>query len=172
MNSSRGRGTSGHITIPEARGPWVAVPDRDRSGPGALSIEAELVLGIALTFPQFEAPGKQELWLLQKERAENSVSRYGHFGLNRVQGALNELQARGFYGWRRTSSGRKPGGKADWAYVRSFGNEPWKHLTALKTLTKDEMFAHWNAFCRAWAQRGQPTATVISLDEHRLGKAS
>jgi hypothetical protein len=166
VNLERDRESSGHVTVPEGRGLWIATPDRDRRGPGALSVEAELILGIALTFPQFQAPGKQELWVLQKERAENSASRYGHFGLNRVQGALNELQERGFYGWRRTSGGRKPGGKADWAYVRSFGNEPWKHMAALKTLTKEEIFSHWRAFCHAWASRGEPGATVISIAEY------
>lgn len=171
MNLQRDHATSGHVTIPAGRGAWVAVPDRDRSGPGALSVEAELMLGIALTFPRFQAPGKRELWLLQKERAENSASRFGHFGINRVQSALNELQGRGFYGWRRTSTGRKKGGKADWAYVRSFGNEPWRHLAGLKELTTEEMFAHWRAFCEAWANRGQPVAPVISLNERRLSRA-
>lgn len=165
MSLQRDRQTSGHITIPA--GAWIAGTDRDRRGPGALSFEADLVLGMALTFPQFQAPGKKELWLLQKERAENSPSRYGHYGVNRIQDALNELQDRGFYGWRRTSNG-----KGRWAYARSFGNEPRKHLVALKALTKDEIFLHWRAFSAAWANRGQPTATVISLDEHRLGRAS
>lgn len=171
MNLERDRASSGHVTIPSTRGGWVAVPDRDRCGPGALSVEAELILGIGLTFPQFQAPGKPELYQLQKERAENSASRFGHFGLNRVQAALGELQERGFYGWRRTSSGRRPGGKADWAYVRSFGNEPWKHLIALKALTKEEMFMHWRAFRDAWVSRGEPVADVISLDEHRRKSA-
>jgi hypothetical protein len=168
MSLSRDRLTSDHISIPQERGAWVAIPDRDRCGPGALSVEAELILGIALTFPRFQAPGKKELWQLQKERAESSASRYGHFGMNRVQAALNELQERGFYGLRRSSTGRRPGSKtADWAYVRSFGNEPWKHLAGLKALTKEEIFMHWRAFRDAWANRQAPVAEVIDLHEHR-----
>lgn len=131
-----------------------------------------MILGIAQTFPQFQAPGKRELWILQKERAEMSGSKYRHYGINRVQDALTELGKRGHYGVRRVTGGRQPGGKADWAYARSFSNVPWQHLKDLEALTHEQVRRHFAAAKRAWASRGGAAmASVISLDERRLRSA-
>jgi hypothetical protein len=154
----------------------VAISNCDRVGVTPLSAEADVILGIALTYPQFLVPGKRELWQLQVERAQRSGSKYRHFGINRVQDALNELQEKGFYGWRRVTAGRQPGGRADWAYVRSYGNEPWKHLAALEELSADQIRDYHQATKAAWLERSQPAArpgptNVVSLDSHRLNRA-
>lgn len=167
-----------HIAPTNRRGPWVADNDCDNVGEHPLSEEARIIRRIALIFPRFQAPGKDELYLLNKEMQARSGSKYGALGPGRVQAALNELRVRGFYGWRKTTAGRPPNGtKPAWAYVSSFSRDPWDHLADLKALTAKEMVAHYRARKAIW-ERYLNTGilldaedNVVSLDERRLGRA-
>lgn len=166
-----------HIAPTNHRGPWVADSDCDNVGEHPLSEEARIIRRLGLIFPRFQAPGKDEIYALNREMQARSGSRYRAFGPNRVQAAFNELRDRGFWGWRKTTTGRPAKGtKPEWAYVSSFSRDPWDHLTDLKALTAKEMVAHYRARKAIW-ERYMNTGVlldaednVIDLDEHRLGR--
>jgi hypothetical protein len=167
-----------HIRTPTGRGPWVPDSDCDSVGLSPLSEEARVIRRIALIFPQFQAPGKDELYQLQRDMQELSGSKYRAFGINRVQAALNELRDRGFYGWRKTTTGRPAKGtRPEWAYVRSYSNEPWGHLEALKALNAEQIRMNYRAAAEIWGRYLDSGAlpapfNVVSLAEHRLSRAS
>lgn len=172
--------TRGNITIPQAD-PWFATRLTDIVSAQALTPEAVAVLQLALTFPAFHAPGIDNLHALHCEIQGQAGSRYRPFGINRMKAGNSELKAKGFYGIRRAPLGRAAKGSSDkrprMAFVRSYGNEPHKHLKLLAALTDDEVRQYDQVTRESWA-RYEATGhflhqrpNVISLEERRLGKA-
>lgn len=167
----------GNITVPRGQA-WYADRFADHVGGQPLSPEAREVRGIALSFPQFQAPGLKELLRLHRDAVTNSGSGYRPFGEVKIKAAIAELKRRGFYGIRRASLGRGGAGTSDgrprMAFARSYGNEPYGHLEALEALTDDEIRYHDSAFRRGWVrylETGHFRDNVVSLDKHRLPRA-
>lgn len=183
MPSRRTKRTSGHVTTPVGQGLWAPALDSLRTGADALSPWADRVLGIAITFPQFEAPGRDEMHEIMVCQKELGGWQYRVYGKNRLQDAYSELKKRGLFGLRRASRGRTKGGGGDVACVFSFGNEPWKHLEALEALPTDKIYYHHRRRVAARARRniefdneiqrrsGAGDAEVVVLDDHRLERA-
>jgi hypothetical protein len=139
------------------------------------------MLGLALNFPQFQAPGREELMRLHRDALARSGSRYRPYGAVRVKEALKELKTKGFYGIRRASLGRlarlADDGRPRLAYARSYGNEPGRHLVLLEGLEDEEIRRHDQAGKEIWARYlmtgrlATGEAQVINLAEHRLNRA-
>lgn len=178
MNARTGRRPL-NITVPGE--PWFAARLADYVGPDPLSDEARTMLGLALNFPQFQAPGREELMCLHRDALARSGSRYRPYGAVRVKEALKELKTKGFYGIRRASLGRlarmADDGRPRLAYARSYGNEPAKHLTLLEALDDEDIRRHDQAGRGIWARYlmtgrlAAGEATVINLEERRLSRA-
>jgi hypothetical protein len=168
-----------NITTP-AGGGWYPSRHQDHFGTSPLSPEAQVILALALSFPTFQAPGIDGMLDFHRDMVAASKSPYRAFGKVRVKAAVAELKRLGFYGIRRASLGRSARGSSDaaprLAFARSYGNEPFKHLKNLAGLTDDQVRAHDMAVrsaCARYRRTGiwPGWGKVVSLDEHRLGRA-
>ncbi len=173
MKATRG---VGRFRVPQGE-PWFAIAISDVAGPQPLSKEARTILDLALTFPEFQVPGLNELLRFHRDVEERAGSGYRPYGEVRVKRALKELKERGFYGIRMTSNGRTAKGQDErtlMAYARWFGNVADPDLVALNALTSDDIRWHDQMTRKAWTRyemTGQLVSNVVSLDERRLGRA-
>lgn len=113
-------------------GRWSGLNDRYRFGPEQLSQDAQLVLGIALTYRNGQVPTCKGLYLAQREQAKALGQRY--LGEVRVKKALAELRDRGFYAVRRESAGRDM-----IVTIRSYSNKPFEHIAELDKPTREDL---------------------------------
>lgn len=169
-----------NITIPKSSG-WFAARHVDHAGEHPLSPDAQVILALALSFPQFEAPGLEQMIEYHRDMVRSSGSPYRPYGKIRIQTAMAELKKRGFYGLRRASLGRatqsaRNDGPQPMAFARSYGNEPGRHLVALEALTGDQIRRHDLAVKVAWTRYRESgiwpgRGMVVSLDERRSARA-
>jgi len=173
MKTTRG---VGQFRVPQGE-PWFATALSDVAGPRPLSKEARTVLDLALTFPEFQVPGLNELLQFHRDVEARTSSGYRPYGEVRIKRALKELKERRFYGIRMTSNGRAPkeqGERTLMAYARWFGNVSDPDLVALNALSSDDIRWHDQMTRRAWTRyemTGQLVSNVVSLNAHRLGRA-
>lgn len=166
----------GRFKVPRGQ-MWFATTIDDVAGGAPLSREARIIRDLALSFPEFQVPGLNELLQFHRDVEERTGSGYRPYGEVRVKRALKELKDKGFYGIRMTSNGRQPkdqGGKTLMAYARWFGNVADPKLTALNALSRDDIRWHDRVTRESWTRylaTGHFVDNVISLDEHRLGRA-
>lgn len=116
---------------------------------------------------------------LHRDQIARSKSAYRPFGRVRIKKAISELGAKGYYGIRRASLGRRGAGddnRIRLAFARSYANEPHKHLQLLEALTDDQIRDYDQATRAAWA-RYRATGhfllregNVVSLADRRLGR--
>lgn len=168
--------STGRFKIPDGQ-PWFATAVADVAGPQPLSREARTIRDLALSFPEFQVPGLNELLQFHRDVEERTGSGYRPYGEVRVKRALKELKTKGFYGIRMTSNGRAPkdqGGKTLMAYARWFSNVPDPQLRALSALSREDIRWHDRATREAWARyeaTGHFVNNVVNLEERRLGRA-
>jgi hypothetical protein len=162
-----------HLSVP-ANSLWHATSHSDLLGTDSLSPPAIIFRGLALLFPQFQAPGRAELLQLHRVQVDQSGSRRRPYGDVTLKKALKELKEHGFYGIQMVSSGRQSrasGSKVELAYARSFSNEPRDHAALLDALTPSQIRNHDAAgkdLWRRWLMTGRiGVGNVISLDAHR-----
>jgi hypothetical protein len=166
--------TRPNIAIPKT--PWAGSAFSHGGGDDALSIEAQVIQSLAITFPAFEAPGLDMMVEYHRYSQEASGSTSPPFGPKKIQKAIAELKRRGLYSIRRASLGRLPNGQAAMAFARLYLNAESGDLGLLDRLTDDDVRRHDRAVkvdyerwerVEIWPGYGQ----VIPLDERRATKA-
>jgi hypothetical protein len=154
----------GHLLPPSGHGLWTPVLDVDYAGAAPLSGDALVVRFAGLSFPLFGAPGHKGLLVHLADQARNSGTKARPLGRDKIQRALTELKAKGYYAVRQTSFGRRPGNKTpEFATVRAYSIEPGAASKALSALTADEVVWHFRktraAEARLARHRQVPSST-------------